>query len=365
MGGASNDADPGWLRSAQASSTRARGWSEEEDKALRELHDTMTKDGGVIRYEALREQLAAKGYKREEPEICFRWILLDKLLALAGPATARRSGRHWTRAEVEELLHGVHCNIPRDVIAAGLRRSVSACLQRCALYRSSADELRLARHSIFWLPSDLELLKTMRQEGLKWSAIAMELGRSEAACKLKYYKEVPPEERDRAAGRWSVADVQRLKELYGRRREWSAIAIELGRSEGACRLKYNREVPPEMRRRAAPSSLSSPSSSAAVPHPSPSGVPSIVDWGPGRDLCGSLPGAQAALLCGSLPATNADGTAIPIGPGDPAAASNRSAALPPDLSPVALYRPRSQKASRTAIESGPSDQAVADIHPST
>ncbi|CEM02320.1 unnamed protein product [Vitrella brassicaformis CCMP3155] len=86
---------PDWLRSFQAERTRARGWSENEDKRLLELSSVMENATGAISYDDLRRDMAAEGYTREEKSF------LTKLQGLGC-----RSGQKWSDADVQQLLDG-------------------------------------------------------------------------------------------------------------------------------------------------------------------------------------------------------------------------------------------------------------------
>ena len=83
----------------------------------------------------------------------------------------------------------------------------------------------------FWIKKNDKRLISLRAQNTPWSEIALELGRSENACRKRHPKAVTSD--------WTEEDDSSLIRLiYKKRKDWKEAANELGRTYQACKKRY-------------------------------------------------------------------------------------------------------------------------------
>jgi hypothetical protein len=151
----------------------------------------------------------------------------------------------WTTQESQLLLELVDSGKKWKQIASTVQRTKTACqselwLQRTALHAIGPSQSkkalwrtgRLQSGQGSWTDEDIRKLHQLRGENEKWARISTMMGRTVAACTLKY--------RQVMARPWERQDEHHLIQLRDRGTSFKEIGGLLTRTEVSCRDKYNR-----------------------------------------------------------------------------------------------------------------------------
>ena len=165
-------------------------------------------------------------------------------------------GRHWTAAEDRRALELIRAGVPAGKIAAELRRTVRSVRHRA--YRHGIAE---CRHNGWpaWSAAEIERLREMRAAGVRHAEAAERLGRTVYA--VKYRASSAGIARPAPAWRrpWTEQDDAELLRLSAEDLRWQDIGARMGRSAGACAVRWSRRYAHHLEGR--------PTPAPADPHP--------------------------------------------------------------------------------------------------